>query len=82
MADDTLHTVCPWCRKNNDAATSVFTIAVPKEGDVSMCIGCGSVALFAADLSLRKPTRVEQFDIDSDLDVLALRKAWRMSNPR
>jgi hypothetical protein len=31
----------------------------PTEGDYSMCLACGHIAVFNADLSLREPTPME-----------------------
>jgi hypothetical protein len=49
-----------------DKTTEAFGDAKPKEGDYSMCLSCGAVSIFTKDLQLRKPTREEQFEIDTD----------------
>jgi hypothetical protein len=40
-----------------DRTTEVHGDAKPIEGDLSMCIACGAVAVFNADLTLRKPNK-------------------------
>lgn len=47
---------CPYCGHNLDAAMSgnpKNPDAVPKPGDVSVCISCASVLVFKPDLTLR-----------------------------
>jgi hypothetical protein len=43
-----------------DTSTSAFdNVSVPGEGDISMCLRCGSLSVFNADRTLRKPTQEE-----------------------
>jgi hypothetical protein len=36
----------------------------PQAGCISMCLGCGAVKVFNADLTLRDPTPEEKLEID------------------
>lgn len=47
---------CPWCHRLMDAATSANRNrpnAVPKPGDVSVCIHCAQVLIFQDNLTVR-----------------------------
>jgi hypothetical protein len=35
----------------------------PRGGDVSLCIMCGNLMIFNADLTIRKPTKEEQSEL-------------------
>lgn len=48
---------------------------VPKEGDFSLCINCGSLNIFNADLTLRQPNDEEIFSAAKDSDIQSARKA-------
>jgi hypothetical protein len=56
---------CPTCGDLNDAASNEHG-ATPSEGDVSMCVNCGEITMFNADLSQRIPTEEEMAAIRSD----------------
>lgn len=43
---------CPHCQYEMDACTSVDGDAVPKEGDISVCLNCGSFLEFNHELGL------------------------------
>lgn len=51
--------------------------ARPGPGDVSMCFGCGSFALFDEDMLLRRPIGAEVTYIGTDPKLRAMRLAWR-----
>jgi hypothetical protein len=47
---------CPWCGHRLDAAMAADhdkPDAAPKPGDVSVCISCAQILVFADDLTLR-----------------------------
>jgi hypothetical protein len=54
---------CPFCGKRNDRASVVGFEGPAVAGDVSICIGCGGIALFNEDLTSRKPSDAELFGL-------------------
>jgi hypothetical protein len=38
----------------------------PREGDVSICWGCGTLGIFTKDLTIRKPTLDEKIRLEAD----------------
>ena len=59
---------CPYCGYELDGATSPRDQSMmPSPGDVSICIECGGICLFTADLRLRKPTLEEDSTIRAEL---------------
>jgi hypothetical protein len=59
LITETKPSTCPRCRHEVDAATHPTEDVRPRPGDVSVCIGCQGVNLFAEDLTLRMPTPEE-----------------------
>jgi hypothetical protein len=53
---------CATCGHKLDSATSIGA-NVPSEGSVSICVGCGALSIFTADLTLRPPTPKEMREI-------------------
>lgn len=50
---------CPYCFRKNDAATAIDEKAAqqgvaPKEGDISICIGCAEISIYTEEVILRK----------------------------
>ena len=43
---------CPECGKLTDSATDMQGNAQPSGGDLSICIGCGTINLFDDDLTI------------------------------
>lgn len=60
------HTItckCPACGHKFDAATGISDDHTPPSaGDVSICIKCGALGIFNADLSVRAPTHKEKME--------------------
>ena len=57
-------TRCLKCGYRLDTSTDAFSGGEsPKGGDVSMCLSCGHIALFNADLTLREPNEQEAREI-------------------
>lgn len=55
---------CPKCGYLMNKSTDAFSSSVkPTEGDVSMCLMCGNLMLFNADLSVREPTEAERREL-------------------
>lgn len=50
---------CPACGEPTDAATATGRGTRPREGDASMCLSCGHMMIFNADLTMRNPTDEE-----------------------
>lgn len=58
-------TTCPACNKELERTThSSGTRQEPCEGDISVCIGCGNLMEFNADLTLRNTT-METLGVDA-----------------
>lgn len=47
----------------------------PSPGDLTLCINCGSLNVFADDLTLRYPTDDEFFAAAADSDLQRMRRA-------
>jgi len=71
---------CLGCGAKLDAYSSPKTSAMAKEGDISICLDCGHVAVFGKDLRLRPLTDEEIIDIASNDELLALQMAWAKAN--
>ncbi len=60
-------TKCTSCGYVSDAVTSPFSGGhEPSPGDLSICIACGHLTAFAADLTLRELTEVERRQAEAD----------------
>jgi hypothetical protein len=64
---------CLRCGKQIDAATAFDGKAVPKPGDITICIGCNHVMAFAQDLSMRELTDAELVAVSNNKQI------WRLS---
>jgi len=76
---------CPYCGHFVDRASGVGHSSVPVPGDVTVCIRCGRVAVFAFDGSLRVPEPDEQQEIDAHAElqrVVAMVKSLARSEER
>jgi len=62
---------CHKCGHDLDAATS-FHDRKPSEGCCSICIGCGNIMIFNADLTLREPTETERRHFGLIPEVIAV----------
>ncbi|RBB38887.1 hypothetical protein DPV79_16025 [Burkholderia reimsis] len=69
-------TTCPFCGKRNDDHTGVRGHIVPEDGDVSICIGCGQLAVFDHD-ALRAPTDDESDEFARDAGIQKYLAVWR-----
>jgi NAD-dependent SIR2 family protein deacetylase len=61
---------CPKCGYKMDRTTGAFEDAQPMEGDISMCLACGSPAIFRKDLTIRIPTEEEALDLAVNPEVI------------
>ena len=66
---------CPSCDMPLDAATGVSSDKGPRPDDVTVCLYCGAVMVFTADLSYREPTDKERAEFDCDPRIQKLRRA-------
>jgi len=65
---------CLDCGKKLDAAAAVREGAEPKPDDISLCIYCGHIMMYAPDLTLRELTDDEIVEIAGRPDVVEARK--------
>lgn len=67
---------CDACGYLLDAATGVGNDDSPEEGNVSVCLKCGAIRIFAENaegaLTRRKPTVDEELELMADEDLQAL----------
>jgi hypothetical protein len=70
-------TPCLKCGRPLDAATNPSNDFTPVEGDISMCLHCGHVMAFDADLRFRELNEQERREVEGDARVIALQKARR-----
>ena len=69
---------CPRCGKVNDRLSDLLGDAIPKPGDISICIQCGHVSIFTEGLQLREPNSLESVDILADQRIRVHQQAiWR-----
>jgi hypothetical protein len=66
---------CAACGYRMDKSTEAFGDAAPKPGDVSICLACGAVQVFTADLTLRNPTRDEHEKFSRDQRIIDVQMA-------
>lgn len=60
---------CLGCGHHMDMAAQVAGDEKPRPGDVTLCIRCGHVMIFDADLSFRNMNEAEQREIEQDPQV-------------
>jgi len=56
---------CLACGKDLDGAMNVDDTRGPQEGDVSICIYCGTLSVFTKDIDLRPMTFEEEYEVMS-----------------
>ena len=68
---------CWACGKSTDSTTAVIgEDSRPDAGDVSICFGCGELAIFTGhDLETRRPTDDERAEALDEPDVIRARGA-------
>jgi hypothetical protein len=74
-----LNTICPFCGKHFEGSTRINgEEEPPKNGDITLCIGCGEWAIFdgLAFGGLRRPSHAEYERIVSDPLTAKAREAW------
>lgn len=82
MSSDTLRNTCPYCDYRTDLVTDIAGGTTgPKAGDISLCMRCGSAAVFTRSLALRRPKPRELNEIMRDSDIQQAQRYIRL-NPR
>ena len=78
------NTICPWCGKRHQlvsaiAEKGVTKEPVPEDGDATLCVGCGEIALFDHSVKggLRFPTESESAELAQMHLVQKLRMTYR-----
>jgi hypothetical protein len=71
---------CLDCDTKLDACTAVEAGTGPGEGDLSVCSKCGALAFFTADLTLRRPTPKEAFELESNFKVQKIVRAVKQAS--
>ena len=83
MPDLEHKTTCPNCGYRQDSVTLIDGDdgAVPKEGDISFCVGCGMFAIFevAAPGGMRQMTKLEWVELNIEVDVPKIIAVWEAS---
>lgn len=72
-------TQCWKCGTIHDCTSQVKKEgSLPKNGDVSLCFECGAFAIFDDSFEdrIRKPTPSENFNLERDQELLAIRALW------
>lgn len=50
---------CPGCERKADGAASIEGKGAPSEGDLTVCIGCGTILAYGPHMRLRRVTAEE-----------------------
>ena len=68
---------CPVCQLKLDAATDLSGNGVPKEGDLTLCVGCASFLVFGPNLQLREMSMLEIAELPDEarIELQRMRKA-------
>lgn len=66
---------CPTCGHTFDCADSFSGPHRPRPGDISICISCRSLNVFAMDLTVRQPTNQELIAVAGDPKIRAMTNA-------
>lgn len=66
---------CLACRYRIDSASTTMGGRQPKPGDVSVCLMCGHLMGFNADMTVRELTSDEMYQIAGDKRIWQIQKA-------
>lgn len=64
--------LCPKCGYLMEATTPLDGGALPKDGDVSICLNCGAILIFTAELKMRAATDQEVAEIMRDKQTASM----------
>jgi ribosomal protein S3 len=80
---DVHESACPTCGAIADVATATYNPeAMPKPGDIGICLHCGNPMVFTDELRLRNPTKAEKRRMAKDPRLAELEHARRMTVKR
>lgn len=70
---------CSMCGADNDTMSNAnVNDKPPQPGDPTICLGCGYISIVSENgKRLRKPTPVEQFQLDHDYEIQKVIAAHR-----
>ena len=60
---------CWKCAYRMTATTETRGEAVPRAGDISICIACGAPSIFTKELYARKPTPEEELELAGNAEL-------------
>ena len=73
--------LCPYCGKANDQHDDLKSMAVPKDGDIGLCIGCGGVTVFVVGKTEVIQRKVDQKELGEILastpQLVRYLQAWK-----
>ena len=71
--------ICPYCEKQFDRhlCTGGDVDITPDEGDMAMCIACGSIGVFTKESGIRKPNAEEVREIAESKDIQRMIRIWK-----
>jgi RNase P subunit RPR2 len=72
-------TVCPGCRQTINATSDPKGRGAPRSGDVTICVGCGTILRFDAQLRLSAmtPEQLEQLPANTAEELREQQERWR-----
>lgn len=65
---------CCGCGKEMDAATPLGGGRGPQEGDMAICLDCGHLQFYGANLVMRNPTDAEVIEVAGDPELIMAMK--------
>lgn len=71
----TPHCHCLACNSIIDACTNMTADTQPRGGDITICLDCGHIMAFEADLTLRNLTAAEMISVAGDPEIIKIQKA-------
>lgn len=74
--------VCPGCGQTLNATVDPKERGMPRPGDVSLCVGCGTIVQFDRwlYLSVMTPEQIEQLPPKTAEELLEQQDRWRVRN--
>jgi hypothetical protein len=66
---------CPSCGTINECASDPTGQATPSAGDLSICLRCGHLTIFNADMSTRELNDEESYRVAGDKRLIGIQKA-------
>jgi hypothetical protein len=84
MKDFALPATCPYCGKEHDFSSNTTDGCAPRDGDLSLCIGCGQFGIFEglALGGIRRTTAQETAEIAVHPQACRVLNAWSTMQAR